>query len=120
MTHVKLSDDTAVHNLGLESFGGGANIVAVDALDGKVTRIRPLHFDRDYTKEELNYWRLPGRNGTVFEPGMKSYTPPFPLVYKCRTYSPNRIPFPMKRVDWDPEGERNPQTRGESKYERIS
>ena len=117
---MRLSDDTAVHNLGLESFGGGANIVAVDALDGKVARIRPVHFYEDYTKEELNYWKLTGRNGTVFEPGMKSYTPPVPLVYKCRTYSPNRIPFPMKRIDWNPDGERHPETRGTSKYERIS
>ena len=26
----------------------------------------------------------------------------------------------MKRVDWDPNGERNPQNRGKSKYVRIS
>ncbi len=117
---MKISDTTVVHNLGLESFGGGANIVAADVLDGKIARIRPVHFDEDYTKEELNYWTLEGRNGIKFEPGMKSFTPPFPLVYKRRTYSKNRIPYPMKRVDWDPNGERNPSTRGISKYERIS
>lgn len=27
-------------------------------------------------------------------------------------YSRTRILHPMKRVDWDPEGERNPQKRG--------
>lgn len=117
---MRIKDDTAVHNLGLESFGGGANIVAADAKDGKLVRIHPVHFDQDYTKDELNYWKLTGKNGTVFEPGMKSLTPPFPMVYKRRTYSKNRIPFPMKRVDWDPEGKRNPQNRGISKYERIS
>ncbi len=26
----------------------------------------------------------------------------------------------MKRVDWDPNGERNTQNRGKSKFERIS
>ncbi len=26
----------------------------------------------------------------------------------------------MKRVDWDPDGERNTQNRGRSKYKRIS
>ena len=41
-------------------------------------------------------------------------------AYKKRTYSPNRILYPLKRVDWDPDGERNPQNRGVSKYERIS
>lgn len=28
--------------------------------------------------------------------------------------------YPLKRVDWDPKGERNPQNRGKSKYVRIS
>ena len=28
--------------------------------------------------------------------------------------------YPLKRVDWDPNGERNPQNRGVSKYKRIS
>lgn len=117
---LSIADDTVVHNLGLESFGGGANIVAADVRDGKIARIRPVYFDEDYTKEELNYWTLEGRGGKTLEPGMKSYTPPFPLVYKRRTYSKNRVPFPMKRIDWDPNGERNPQNRGISKYVRIS
>ena len=42
------------------------------------------------------------------------------MAYKKRVYSPNRILYPLKRVDWDPDGERNPQNRGISKYERIS
>ena len=46
--------------------------------------------------------------------------PPLSLGYKKRVYSPNRILRPMKRVDWDPNGERNPQNRGKSKYEYIS
>lgn len=113
-------DKTVVHNLGLEACGGGANMCAADIKDGKIVRIRPLHFEGDYTKEELNYWTLEGRGGHVLEPGMQTPTPVFPLVYKRRTYSPNRVPFPMKRVDWDPDGERNPQNRGISKYVRIS
>ena len=32
----------------------------------------------------------------------------------------NRLLYPMKRVDWDPNGERNPQNRGKSEFERIS
>ena len=35
-------------------------------------------------------------------------------------YSPDRLLYPMKRVDFDPKGERNPQNRGISGYERIS
>ena len=35
-------------------------------------------------------------------------------------YSPKRILTPLKRVDFDPEGERNTQNRGISGYEPIS
>lgn len=35
-------------------------------------------------------------------------------------YSKERNLYPMKRVDFDPNGERNTQNRGISKYERIS
>ena len=31
-----------------------------------------------------------------------------------------RVLYPMKRVDWDPNGERNVQNRGKSEFERIS
>ena len=41
--------------------------------------------------------------------------PPFSLVYKKRAYSTNRILHPLKRVDWDPNGERHPENRGKSK-----
>ena len=51
---------------------------------------------------------------------MKSLITPFSLGYKKRIYSPNRILYPLKRVDWDPDGERNPQNRGKSGYVRIS
>lgn len=113
-------DKTVYHNLGLEGFGGGANLVAVDVKDGKLVRIRPAHYSDYYSAEDLNAWKLVGANGKTFEPGMKSLTPAFPLVYKNRTFSANRVPFPMKRIDWDPSGERHPETRGISKYERIS
>ena len=51
---------------------------------------------------------------------MKAMPSPFSLAYKKRTYSPNRIKYPLKRVDWDPNGERNTQNRGKSKFVRIS
>jgi trimethylamine-N-oxide reductase (cytochrome c) len=58
--------------------------------------------------------------GQVFEPCTKVLLPPFSLAYKKRVYSPNRILYPMKRVDWDPNGERNQGNRGKSRYVRIS
>ena len=52
--------------------------------------------------------------------GARSRPAPYATAYKKRTYSPNRVKYPLKRVDWDPNGERNPQNRGKSKYVRIS
>ena len=42
------------------------------------------------------------------------------LASKSLVYSNNRLLYPMKRVDLDPNGERNPQNRGKSGYVRIS
>src|SRR6195256_4881011 len=39
---------------------------------------------------------------------------------KSIIYSPDRLLYPMKRVDFDPNGARNPQNRGKSGYVRIS
>lgn len=98
---------------------GDANTSVVDVKDGRVVRVRPLHFDWKYDKEDFNAWRMEA-HGQVLEPTMKSLVPPYSLAYKKRVYSPNRVLHPLKRVDWDPDGERNPQNRGVSKYERIS
>ena len=84
---MKTSDKTVVHNLGLEACGGGANMVAADVKDGKLVRIRPMSFENDYTKEELNYWVLEGRGGKTFEPGMKTPTPPFPRRSGCAAWN---------------------------------
>ena len=104
------------------SFGGvteDANAAQVDVKDGKIVRIRPLHFDWRYKPEEFKPWKIEAR-GKTFEPTMRTLLPPFTLAYKNRVYSPNRTMYPLKRVDWNPDGERNPQNRGKSRYERIS
>ncbi|HHV63613.1 MAG TPA: molybdopterin-dependent oxidoreductase [Peptococcaceae bacterium] len=116
---MKIKDKTCYKNLGLCGFGDGSNSSQVDVLNGKIVRIRPLKFDEKYSPEELNPWKIKAR-GKVFEPTMKSLIPPHSVAQKKRAYSPNRIKYPLKRVDWDPEGERNPQNRGKSKYVRIS
>jgi len=106
---------------GLSFIGGGAdsNAAQVDVKSGKIIRIRPFHFDWKYKPEEFNPWKIKAR-GQTFEPTMHTLIPPFTLAYKNRVYSPNRIMYPLKRVDWDPRGERNPQNRGSSTYVRIS
>ena len=100
-------------------FGPNANSAVVDVKSGKIVRVRPLHFDWKYDRKEFNPWKMEVR-GHVLDSGMKSLPPPFSLAYKKRVYSPNRIKYPLKRVDWDPAGERNPQNRGISKFKRIS
>lgn len=37
-----------------------------------------------------------------------------------RVYAPDRLKFPLKRVDFDIGGERHPENRGKSGYERVS
>jgi trimethylamine-N-oxide reductase (cytochrome c) len=90
--------------------------VSVYVNDGVVTRIRPLVADDE---AEFRPW--------VIEADGKSYSPPkkfnlAPMVHaeRRRLYSDERIKYPMKRVDFDPNGERNPQNRGKSAYERIT
>jgi molybdopterin guanine dinucleotide-containing S/N-oxide reductase-like protein len=106
-----------IRGLGFCSTTADSNSVQVEVSDGKIVRIRPLHYDWEY--KDLKPWKMKAR-GKIFEPPMKTLIPPFSLGYKNRVYSPNRVLYPMKRVDWDPNGERNPQNRGVSKYVRIS
>ena len=105
---------------GLGFCGGGvnSNTCEVDVKDGRIVRTRPFRYDRCYTPEQMNAWTIKAR-GSEYKASMKSLIPPFSLVYKKRAYSTNRILYPLKRVDWDPNGERNTQNRGESKFERI-
>ena len=104
---------------GLALGGHGAMPAAIDSRGGRIVRIRPFHLDWKYDKREFNPWKIEAR-GKVFEPLMKIALPAFNLAYKKRVYSPNRIKYPLKRVDWDPNGKRNPQNRGKSKFKRIS
>jgi anaerobic selenocysteine-containing dehydrogenase len=98
----------------------GSNASMVDVKDGKIIRIRPMHYDWKYDpQKDMNPWMIEAR-GKTFEPSMKTLIPPYSIAYKKRVYSPARIRYPMMRVDFDPNGERNPQNRGTSKYKRIS
>ncbi len=112
-------DKTVIKALALGGLLGGGGECVVDVKDGKAVRIRPFHYDWKYDKKNFNAWKIT-RNGKTLEPLMKALPSTFSLAYKKRTLSPNRIKYPLKRVDWDPNGERNTQNRGKSKYKRIS
>src|ERR1700730_16195507 len=77
--------------------------VFVYVKDGKIVRMTPIDFDDDDPKA----WTIAAR-------GMH-FTPP-----SRTTPAPHGLLYPMKRVDFDPTGERNPQNRGKSGYVRIS
>ena len=91
----------------------------VDSNDGRITRIRPYFYDKEHTDANCNPWTIEARGSTFSAPDRVTISP-LGLTYKSRVYSPNRVSWPLKRVDWDPNGERNPQNRGKSKYVRIS
>jgi trimethylamine-N-oxide reductase (cytochrome c) len=112
-------DRTVVRALALGGLLGGCDPSCVDVKNGKILRVRPMHFDWKYKRESFNPWQFK-RNGKTLESNFKGMPAPWSLSYKKRTYSPNRVKYPLKRVDWDPNGERNPQNRGISKYVRIS
>ncbi|MEO0495958.1 MAG: molybdopterin-dependent oxidoreductase [Pseudomonadota bacterium] len=89
--------------------------VHVYVKDGKIVRVVPIK----YTDEDAPSWTLNAR-GKAFKPSRQAMVAPHALSVKGAIYSENRILHPMKRVDYDPDGERNAQNRGISGYERIS
>ncbi|MGA2262873.1 MAG: molybdopterin-dependent oxidoreductase [Acidobacteriota bacterium] len=112
-------DKTVLRSLGLGGFLGGGAEGMVDVKDGKILRVRPFRFDWKYDRSKVNTWKFE-KNGKSLGPKWKSLPSPYSLAYKKRVYSPNRIKYPLIRVDRQPDGERNPRNRGKSKYRRIS
>jgi len=112
---------TYVRELGLLGWGMGCQLAAIDTKNNRITRIRPLHFDWQYKPEDFNYDAAKIEvNGKVFKVPLKSGLSYFASSYKKRIYSPNRVKYPLKRVDFDPRGARNPENRGKSGFVRIS
>ncbi|WP_407123314.1 molybdopterin-dependent oxidoreductase [Bradyrhizobium sp. STM 3561] len=83
--------------------------------DGRIVRITPI----DLTAEDGPSWAIEAR-GKRFVPPRQATISPHTLTWKSLVYSPDRLLHPMKRIDFDPHGERNPGQRGLSGYERIS
>jgi len=114
------TETTVIKPNALSGVAGG-DLMAVDVKNGKIIRCRPVHW-RDHVSQEqidASHWKYEVR-GHVFESLEKSQPAYLSIPYKKRVYGRNRILYPLKRVDWDPSGERNPQNRGISKYKRIS
>lgn len=93
--------------------GGGP--IRVHVKNGKITRVRPLVLDEN----DAPSWTIEA-GGQKFTPPRKACVASFALTEKERVYSKDRILYPLKRVDFNQNGERHPENRGKSGYERIS
>ena len=89
--------------------------VYVYVKDGKIIRTTPIDFD----DKDAPSWTIEAR-GKEFTPPRRATVPAYSLAWKSMINSKERNLYPMKRVDFDPNGERNPHNRGISGYERIS
>jgi trimethylamine-N-oxide reductase (cytochrome c) len=83
--------------------------------DGRIIRTTPIEFD----DSDPRPWTIEAR-GMKLTPPRKTSLAPHGQNSKAMIYSPDRLLYPMKRVDFDPNGERNVQNRGKSGYVRIS
>ncbi len=106
----KMSDGTVRYTT---NTNGGTMFVYVK--DGKIVRLTPIELD----ETDAASWSINAR-GKTFSPRRKSTINPHALALKSMVYSDKRLLYPMKRVDFDVNGERNPQNRGKSGYVRIS
>src|SRR3974377_1920691 len=83
--------------------------------DGKIVRTTPITFD----ETDPQPWTIHAR-GMDFTPPRKTTLAPHGQNSRSMIYSPDRLLYPMKRADFDPNGERNVANRGKSGYVRIS
>ena len=89
--------------------------VFVYVKQGKIVRVEPLQLNAD----DADSWTIEAR-GKTFSPNRIARVSPYTLAERSRIYSPNRVLSPLKRVDFNLDGDRNPEHRGKSDYERIS
>lgn len=92
---------------------GGPMFVYVK--DGKILRVTPIEFGPD----DAATWSITAR-GKTYTPPRQTSLAPHSMCSRSTVYSPSRLLHPMKRVDFDPDGERNCDKRGISGYVRIS
>lgn len=83
--------------------------------DDRIVRITPI----DFEKEDGRSWTINAR-GKTLSPPRKATVAPHALSWKSTVYSKDRLLYPLKRIDFNPNGDRNTSNRGTSGYERIS
>ena len=95
--------------------GTNGGPIFVYVKDGKIIRTTPMDFDDD----DPPSWSIKAR-GKTFTPPRRTTLAAHGACQKSMVYSKSRILHPMKRVDFDPDGNRNIQNRGKSKFVPIS
>jgi len=92
-----------------------AGPISVYVKKGNVVRIRPLVADEnDFTPWTIN------ADGKAYTSPKKFALSPYVHAERVRLYSEDRIKYPLKRVGFDPNGERHPEKRGKAAFKRIS
>ncbi len=102
---------------GVKRYVNGSNggPVFVYVKDNRILRVTPIEFD----SEDAEPWTIEAR-GKKFTPPRKTTLSPYTFASKSLIYSKDRLLYPMMRVDFDPDGERNEKNRGISGYKRIT
>jgi molybdopterin guanine dinucleotide-containing S/N-oxide reductase-like protein len=90
--------------------------VRVYVKDGIIVRMRPIVFDDSV---DALSWVINAR-GRKFTPPRKTTLQSYIIPERTRVYSKNRIKYPYKRKNFNPNGERHPELRGKDEYVRIS
>jgi molybdopterin guanine dinucleotide-containing S/N-oxide reductase-like protein len=83
--------------------------------DGRVIRTSVIEYD----ERDAPSWTIEAR-GQKFTPSRKAMVAPYALALRSLVHSEKRLLYPMKRVDFNPDGNRNCINRGVSGYVRIS
>ena len=103
---------------------GGPIFVDVDVDENKVVRVYPIYL----TDDDPESWTIKAR-GREFTPPRKTTNHAFTAGYKAMVHTDRRLMYPLKRIGFDVNGERNEEKRGEPAeggdpkypgYERIS
>jgi trimethylamine-N-oxide reductase (cytochrome c) len=102
---------------GVTRYTNGTNggPIFVYVKDGKILRTTPMDLDDD----DAGSYTIQAR-GRQFKPPRKTTLAAHGQCQKSMVYSKSRILKPMKRVDFDPDGDRNIQNRGKSEFVEIS
>ena len=107
-------EKTYIKSTGYSAIGIGSHVAAVDVKDGKIVRIRPLPYDWKYRPEEFRPWKIEARGKTYRRP-LEDDHQSLRAGLQEEHLLAQPHPLPLKRVDWDPDGEREPAEPGQER-----